>query len=123
MRILIDMNLSPKWQSVLNSPGWEIKHWSKLGPHDATDQQLMVWARENHYVLLTQDLDFPQLLFATRAGSPSVVLLRLENELDTVQQARVKQAIVQSADRLEKGCLMVIDSLHVRVRSLPIQAD
>jgi predicted nuclease of predicted toxin-antitoxin system len=123
VKILIDMNLSPEWCGALEVPGWEVRHWSKLGPHDATDKQLLEWARENHHVLLTQEMDFPQLLFQTQAGSPSVVLLRLENELDTLQQDRVKRAIVQSSDLLEKGCLMVIDSAHVRVRSLPIQTD
>jgi predicted nuclease of predicted toxin-antitoxin system len=121
MKLLIEMNLSPEWCAALANPGWEVRHWSKLGPHDATDRHLVEWARENQHVLLTQDLDFPQLLFATQAGSPSVVLLRLENELDSAQQNRVKRAIIQSAELLEKGCLMVIDNTRVRIRTLPMQ--
>jgi predicted nuclease of predicted toxin-antitoxin system len=120
MRLMLDMNLSPEWCAALAVPGWEVRHWNDLGPRDATDSQVIEWARENQHVLLTQDLDFPQLLFATQAGSPSVVLLRLDNELDRAQQARVKQAIIQSAQLLEKGCLMVMDSVRIRIRSLPI---
>ena len=114
------MNLSPEWCAALATPDWQVRHWSNLGPRDATDSQLIEWARENRHVLLTQDLDIPQLLFAARAGSPSVVLLRLDNELDGVQQARMKQALLQSVQLLERGCLMVIDNARVRIHSLPI---
>ena len=31
MRILIDMNLSPEWQPILQKQGFEAIHWSSVG--------------------------------------------------------------------------------------------
>ncbi len=58
MKLLIDMNLSPRWVSVLGDAGIDSVHWSALGAHDATDSQIMAYARANDYVVLTHDLDF-----------------------------------------------------------------
>lgn len=66
------MNLSPDWVPLLAARGWEARHWSQLGPGQAPDTELMRWARVEGHVVLTQDLDFSQLLFATRDGGPSV---------------------------------------------------
>ena len=89
MKILVDMNLSPEWLAVLAQAGWQARHWSTVGSPTAPDADLLAWARQHGWVLLTQDLDFAELLFHTQAGTPSVVLLRLRNELDSAQQARV----------------------------------
>jgi predicted nuclease of predicted toxin-antitoxin system len=31
MKLLIDMNLSPKWVAFLAEAGWQARHWSELG--------------------------------------------------------------------------------------------
>ncbi len=73
MKLLVDMNLSPDGVPLLASYGWEARHWSTVGPGNAPDTELMRWAREHLHVIVTQDLDFSQLLFATRDAGPSVV--------------------------------------------------
>lgn len=65
MKILIDMNLSPRWVAFLTQAGWEAVHWSTVGDPRATDQSLMAYAREQGYVLFTHDLDFGILLALT----------------------------------------------------------
>lgn len=60
------MNLSPDWVPLLAVHGWEACHWSTVGPGNAPDTALMQWARENNHVVLTQDLDFSQILYTTR---------------------------------------------------------
>ncbi len=35
MKLLIDMNLSPRWVSVLRAAGFAALHWSSVGPLDA----------------------------------------------------------------------------------------
>ncbi|MBF0153541.1 MAG: DUF5615 family PIN-like protein [Magnetococcales bacterium] len=37
MKLLIDMNLSPRWVDVLASAGIQAEHWSTLGARDAFD--------------------------------------------------------------------------------------
>ena len=70
MRLLVDMNLSPDWVPLFVSHGWEAKHWSQVGKGTAPDAEIMSWAREHGHVIVTQDLDFSQILFATYAAGP-----------------------------------------------------
>ena len=44
MKLLVDMNLSPRWIGALREQGIEAVHWSSLGPHNAPDTQLMTFA-------------------------------------------------------------------------------
>ncbi|MFN0076865.1 MAG: DUF5615 family PIN-like protein [Prosthecobacter sp.] len=46
MRFVIDMNLSPAWVDVLMKMGHHAVHWSTVGQINATDAQIMVWARD-----------------------------------------------------------------------------
>jgi hypothetical protein len=53
MKILIDMNLPPRWVQWFANAGWEALHWSKVGLPTASDREIMVWARENGYIVFT----------------------------------------------------------------------
>jgi predicted nuclease of predicted toxin-antitoxin system len=48
MKLLVDMNLSPRWIAFLRDAGWEATHWSTVGKADATDSEIMAYAAENH---------------------------------------------------------------------------
>jgi len=119
LKLLIDMNLSPDWVPLLAARGWEAKHWSQLGSGQAPDTELMRWARAEGHVVLTPDLDFSQLLFATRDGGPSVVLLRIENEFDAAARNRVCAALAQAEGALVSGALLTISGNRARLRRLP----
>ena len=41
MKLLIDMNLSPRWTTLLRKAGYEAEHWSSVGAHDASDADIM----------------------------------------------------------------------------------
>ncbi len=123
MKILVDMNLSPEWLKGLEQEGWQACHWSTAGSPAAADTELFDWAQQHGWVLLTQDLDFAEILFHTQAGGPSVVLLRLRNELDTAQQARVCTLLRTAMASLERGALLVIDERRARLRRLPIETE
>ena len=68
MRVLIDMNLSPAWAGFLREAGIEALHWSNAGKPDASDHELMQWADDHGYTVMTNDLDFSAILAATSAG-------------------------------------------------------
>ncbi len=121
MKLLVDMNLSPEWLTVLQQAGWQACHWSNVGSPTAPDTDPLAWAREHGQVLLTQDLDFAELLFHTQAGTPSVMLLRLRNELDSAQQTRVCTLLRAVTAALETGALLVIEERRARLRRLPIE--
>ncbi len=121
MKIVVDMNLSPEWLEVFAQAGWQARHWSQIGRPNADDDEVFSWAAENDHLVFTQDLDFPQILFASQGGRPSVVLLRIKNELDAAQRARVCAAIRQASASLQTGAIMVIDDRRIRLRTLPIK--
>ncbi|HXJ42209.1 MAG TPA: DUF5615 family PIN-like protein [Bryobacteraceae bacterium] len=62
MRLLIDMNLTPRWVQELSASGHEAVHWSAIGDPTAPDSEICALAREHQYIVLTNDLDFPQIL-------------------------------------------------------------
>ena len=58
MKILIDMNIPQKYATLLTNRGIEALRWSDVGLPNATDTEIMSYARENDYIVLTCDLDF-----------------------------------------------------------------
>jgi predicted nuclease of predicted toxin-antitoxin system len=79
MKLLLDMNLSPAWVPYLTACGWQTKHWYSIGSADAPDAEIMWWAKEQGYCVITHDLDFSAILAATRADGPSVSQIRAQN--------------------------------------------
>jgi hypothetical protein len=71
MRILVDMNLSPRWVDLLADAGIESVHWSSVGETTASDSFIMAFAKGAGYVVLTHDLDFGSILAATHGDKPS----------------------------------------------------
>src|SRR6266508_1725015 len=70
MKVLVDMNLSPGWVNFLAEAGFEAVHWSDVGAGSAPDSELMQWAAERGFVVLTADLDFGAILATTQGRRP-----------------------------------------------------
>jgi predicted nuclease of predicted toxin-antitoxin system len=121
VKLLIDMNLSPRWVDMLNDAKIEATHWSALGPHNAPDSQIMAFAAANNYVVLTHDLDFGAILAATHGEKPSVVQIRAEDISPDVISKQVIAALHQMAAELDGGALLTIDPSRARLRVLPLQ--
>lgn len=120
MKFLLDMNLSPDWIPSFEEKGWVACHWSSVGMHDAPDTELLSWSRENGRIVVTQDLDFSQLLFTTADAGPSVVLVRMKDEFDLAGRLHVFRSITQAKDALLTGALLIISGNRARLRMLPI---
>lgn len=121
MKLLIDMNLSPRWVRTLADAGIEAEHWSSLGDASATDAAIMTFARTKGYVVLTHDLDFSTILAATKGEKPSVVQIRSENVSPEGIGELVIGALRQMSDLLEQGALLTVDPARARLRVLPLQ--
>jgi predicted nuclease of predicted toxin-antitoxin system len=52
MKLLVDMNLSPRWVG-LTKAGFEAVHWSNVGAANASDTEIMRYASTHDYVVLT----------------------------------------------------------------------
>lgn len=123
MKILVDMNLSPRWVQLLQDAGWEAAHWSNLGKANATDSEITAYAAANNYVILTHDLDFGAILAATRQSTPSVVQLRAEDISPETAGKQIVAALRHLAAQLEDGALVTIESDRTRLRLLPLKTE
>ena len=121
MKLLVDMNLSPRWVAVLADSEFEAMHWSVLGPVNATDPEIMAYAAANDFVVLTHDLDFGAILAATHGEEPSVVQIRAEDARPDAIGVQVCSALRQMQPELEAGALLTIDLNRTRVNVLPLK--
>ena len=120
MKLLIDMNLSPRWGDYFRLNGVEAEHWSSLGQPNAPDAEIMAFAVTSSFTVFTHDLDFSAILAATQADRPSVVQVRGDNLSPESLGAIVLESLSRSRDELETGALITIDAQRMRLRILPL---
>ena len=123
MKILIDMNLSPAWVSVLQEAGHTASHWSNIGSLNAPDREVLLWAKANGYLLFTHDLDFGAILAATEAEGPSVIHIRAQDVSPDHAKTVLLNIINQFSENLLQGALISVDEEKSRVRLLPLKRD
>ncbi len=95
MKLLVDMNLSPRWVEVLSQAGIEALHWSEVGAADALDADIMRYAHQNGFCVFTHDLDFSAILAASGAIRPSVIQVRHDDVSPEVLSKTLLKAIRQ----------------------------
>ena len=121
MKVLIDMNLSPRWARVLADAGIEAAHWSGLGAGNAPDIEIMDFARAHGYVVFTHDLDFSAILAATHGEKPSVVQVRSEDVSPEAIGSAVVAAFRQTEENLAQGAILTVEPDRMRIRLLPLR--
>jgi predicted nuclease of predicted toxin-antitoxin system len=121
MKLLIDVNLAPRWVERLSQDGIQSIHWSQIGAIDAPDYEIMTYAVDHGYVVFTHDLDFGTILAATGGEKPSVIQLRGADIRPEAVGELLLQAIRQMAAELEQGALLTVDAKRSRLRILPLR--
>jgi predicted nuclease of predicted toxin-antitoxin system len=121
VKLLVDMNLSPSWIERLARHGFDAVHWSTIGTATAPDSEILTWAIEHGFVVLTNDLDFSAILAASARATPSVVQIRTQDLLTDDVVSAVVQALEAHRDHIERGALLSIDEAATRVRLLPLR--
>ena len=121
MKLLIDMNLSPRWVRVFQESGIKAVHWSSIGAGDAADREIMQYAAENDFCIFTHDLDFTAILAASNAAEPSVIQIRSDDVSPEAIAELLLLAIQQHETALDEGALLTLDPSKARVRILPLK--
>jgi predicted nuclease of predicted toxin-antitoxin system len=121
VKLLVDMNLSPSWVERLAGRGFEAVHWSTVGAATAPDVEILTWANEHHFVVITNDLDFSAILAAGAIDGPSVVQIRTQDLLSAAAVSIVASALEAHREDIERGALLSIDEGGTRVRMLPLK--
>jgi len=120
MKILVDMNLSPKWVEYLIKNGIDAVHWSSIDYPDATDEKIVSYAIEYGFTILTNDLDFGFILAITHNKKPSVIQIRSDVLAPDIIGSIVSSAIKQLADDINNGAIVTIDPRKTRISLLPL---
>jgi len=120
MKVLLDMNIPLKYYTLLAERGIEVLLWTDVGTPSASDAEIMAYAHENDFTVLTCDLDFGTILSVTHDLKPSVTQVRAsvihaERAVDLIATA-----LTQYADDLDKGAILSIDLKSARLRLLPL---
>lgn len=121
MKLLVDMNLSPRWVRALGDAGVEALHWSTVGNATAPDTEIMAYALVHDCIVLTHDLDFSAILAATHGEGPSVVQIRADDVSPDVIGSQVVLAVRQMETELKAGALITVDPNRTRLRVLPLR--
>ena len=120
MKLLLDMNLSPKLVDLLGSKGIISIHWTMIGSPDASDAEIISFAMDNDYVVVTHDLDFSAILSVTHGKKPSVIQIREQGHKKELIAELIAITVLQYADEIEQGAVLSLDANMARLRILPL---
>jgi predicted nuclease of predicted toxin-antitoxin system len=90
---------------------------------DAPDIEIMAYAAEHAYVVLTHDLDFSAILAATQGTKPSVVQIRSDNLSPAAIGEPLITALQQMTPELAAGALLTVDPGRTRLNLLPLRSS
>jgi predicted nuclease of predicted toxin-antitoxin system len=105
----------------MRKDGWDSIHWSSVGDPRAADKTIMSWARKNGYWVITNDLDFGDILAVTDARGPSVVQFRTQDLSPAHLKPILLSVLRQYRSHLESGALISVEETRSRVRILPLR--
>ena len=120
MKFLCNMGISPKTVAFLRAQGHDAKRLLEERLERLADSEIVDKARAEQSVILTSDLDFGQLLAASRAEMPSVIIFRLDDMSAPNVNRYLLKVIQGHADELTRGAILSVDERAIRVRRLPI---
>lgn len=120
MKFLADMGISPGAVQHLRQQGYDAVHLIEQGLGRLPDDAILEKARLEARIVLTHDLDFADLMAASRAELPSVVIFRLSN-MTAANVNRYLDLLVQDhAESLDRGAIVSVTEKRIRIRTLPI---
>ncbi len=120
MKFLADMGISLRTVQWLREQGFDTVHLRDQGLQLLPDTEIIEKAYQESRIILTIDLDFPQLLATSKRQLPSVVLFRLGNENYDLINDRLSVILRECRGVLEAGAIISVTDRMLRIRLLPV---
>ncbi len=121
MRFLLDMPVSFQLAIWLNEHGHDAVHASDVGLYNAKDILIITEAEKQNRIIITADLDFPQILAISRARRPGIILFRGGNYSDQEMTGLLKRVLDRYHEERLVHAITVVDRVRIRRCPLPIE--
>lgn len=123
MKFLADMGISPKTVHHLQSLEHDAVHLNDLGLSRLPDSEILQKARQEGQIILTNDLDFSDLLAAGGYALPSVIIFRLKDMRAINVNHYMEKILTGYEDELKGGIVMSVRENRIRAHKLPIKLN
>ena len=117
MRFLADESCDFALVRALRGAGFDVVAVAELSPR-ALDEQVIDLAVQESRILLTEDKDFGQLIYASARRSGGVILVRFPGAVRKQMPDAVLDFVHKRQDQLA-GCFAVVQPGRIRVRRTP----
>jgi predicted nuclease of predicted toxin-antitoxin system len=117
MRFLADESCDSIIIKTLREAGHDVLAVAEITPR-AEDSEVISLAHTEKRILLTEDKDFGQLVFAHREKSLGVLFLRYPFPARTQIARDVSELIMHQAEKLI-GCFVTIQPGRIRISHIP----
>jgi predicted nuclease of predicted toxin-antitoxin system len=121
MKFLVDMPASPHLARWLAENGYDAVHASDIGLYKTKDREILEEARKHHRIIITADLDFPQLLAISHAKDPGIILFRGGNYNEKEMLNLLKRVLDNVKEEKIVDSIIVVDKTRIRRCPLPIE--
>ena len=119
--LLLDQGLPRSTVQYLLELGLEAKHVGELGMAQASDDEILDFASQKDFVVVTLDADFHTLLAMRKSQAPSVIRIRIEG-LKGKELARLLKQVLNSTEaEILAGSAISVTTKGIRVRCLPFR--
>ncbi len=120
MKFLADMGISPQTVALLRALGHDATHLQEQGLERLPDPAILTKAREEQRILLTHDLGFGELVAASGARLPSVIIFRLRDMRPIHVNRHLNQLLARYPVELAEGAVISVTEGQIRLRALPL---
>jgi predicted nuclease of predicted toxin-antitoxin system len=114
------MGISPKTVAFLRTLGHDATHLQEQGLERLPDSAILAKARAEARILLTHDLGFGELVAASGARLPSVILFRLRNMQPDHANRYLNLVLSRHPTELAEGVVISVTEAQIRLRTLPV---
>lgn len=123
VKLLLDQGMPADASLIFRQMGYECRHVSEFGMQKAEDEEILSFARDHRYVVITLDADFHALVAVRGLITPSVVRLRREGcRAETAVEILVPVLERYGVD-LQVGALISVKEHRVNCHRLPVGRD
>ncbi len=120
-KFLADMGISYSTVNWLKENNFDVKHLRDEKLLTLPDDQIIIKAKIEGRIILTCDLDFGDLLAASKDSFPSVILFRLNNYSPININKKLSWILKEELEALSEGVILIVEESRYRIRKLPIR--